>query len=205
MENAFETNTTELLGTVRSTPQFSHKSYGESFYCFLLGVLRKSGYQDEIQVVVSERLIWDIVLEPGLRVRVLGQIRTYNENLEGKNKLNVVVFAREFEHWDGDPDAPDENKVLLEGFLCKRPIRRMSPLGREICDLMLAVNRMYNKSDYIPCIAWGRNAGYAGGLSVGDRICVTGRIQSREYRKKDEEGNVTTKVAYEVSILKIEE
>lgn len=186
MENGFETNNTELLGTVRSELRESHKSYGETFYQFTLGVERKSGYVDEIQIIVSERLIWKSEICPGTRVCVKGQIRTYNEMGEGRNKLNITVFAREFQVCGEECECPDmdENKVFLSGFLCKRPIQRMSPLGREICDIMLAVNRMYNKSDYIPCIAWGRNAGYAGGLDVGSRLTVTGRIQSREYRKK---------------------
>ena len=205
MENGFETNQTELAGIILTIPEYSHKSYGEVFYSFMLGVKRKSGYQDEIQVVVSERLVWNLSLDPGSRAVISGQIRTYNESLEGKNRLNIVVFVREFRLIDSEEELPDENKVFLQGFLCKKPIQRVSPLGREICDLMLAVNRMYNKSDYIPCIAWGRNAGYAGGLGVGEKISITGRIQSREYRKKDEEGQITAKVAYEVSVLKIEE
>ncbi len=142
-------------------------------------------------------------LVEGGAVRVIGQIRTYNEIIEGKNRLNIVVFAREFALLE--EDEVYENKVYLEGYLCKPPIRRVSPLGREICDLMLAVNRMYNKSDYIPCIAWGRNAVYAGGLCVGTKIRISGRIQSREYRKRMEDGNLITRVAYEVSIIKIEE
>ena len=204
MENGLETNQTELRGTILTLPEYSHKSYGEVFYCFILGIERKSGYRDEIPVVISERLIWNITLEPEYRAYILGQIRTYNECIDGRNKLNIVVFAREFQLLD-DETLSDENKVFLEGYLCKPPVRRVSPLGREICDMMLAVNRMYNKSDYIPCIAWGRNAGYAGGLEVGTKIQICGRIQSREYRKKDPEGNISTKVAYEVSILKIEE
>lgn len=204
MENSLETNQTELRGTILSLPEYSHKSYGEVFYHFILGVYRKSGYQDKVPVVISERLIWNLTLGLENRAHVLGQIRTYNECLDGKNKLNIVIFAREFQLLEEDGTL-DENKVYLEGFLCKTPIKRVSPLGREICDMMLAVNRMYNKSDYIPCIAWGRNAGYAGVLVVGTKIRISGRIQSREYRKKDEEGNTITKVAYEVSILKIEE
>ncbi|HHU16599.1 MAG TPA: single-stranded DNA-binding protein, partial [Clostridiales bacterium] len=121
-----------------------------------------------------------------------------------RNKLNVVVFAREFNLLDDYEKIEHENKINLEGFICKKPIGRVSPLGREICDIMLAVNRMYNKSDYIPCIAWGRNAGYASNLAVGTKISIAGRIQSREYKKRDAEGNVTEKVAYEVSILKLE-
>ncbi|MDD4583489.1 MAG: single-stranded DNA-binding protein [Eubacteriales bacterium] len=204
MEN-IETNRTDLIGTILSLPKYNHKSYGETFYCFILGIERKSGYRDEIQIMVSERLIWNMTLDVDKRASVIGQIRTYNEIVEGKNRLNIVVFARELFLLEEGEFQEDENNVFLEGFICKPPIRRVSPLGREICDMMLAVNRMYNKSDYIPCIAWGRNAGYSENLGVGTRIRISGRIQSREYRKKDEEGNVTTKVAYEVSIIKIEE
>jgi primosomal replication protein N len=168
-----------------------------------VGVYRRSGYCDRIPVIISERLIWDIELAEGDTVQVTGQIRTYNEIVDGKNKLNIVVFAREF--MPSGEGASDINKVYLEGYLCKPPVRRVSPLGREICDIMLAVNRMYNKSDYIPCIAWGRNAVYAGGLSVGTKIRVSGRMQSREYKKRLENGELVTKTAYEVSISRMEE
>lgn len=203
-EKGLETNSAVLIGVVLSPPVISHKSYGETFYSFSIGVDRKSGYRDVIQIIVSERLIWNLEFEPGDFVEILGQIRTYNEEQDGRNKLNVVVFAREFKRCDEDAKIEHENKINLEGFICKKPIGRISPLGREICDIMLAVNRMYNKSDYIPCIAWGRNAGYASSLSVGTKIAVTGRIQSREYRKRDQENNITLKTAYEVSILKLE-
>lgn len=203
-EKGFETNSAVLAGVVVSPPIISHKSYGETFYCFSLGVDRKSGYRDNIQIIVSERLVWNVEFQPGDHVEIIGQVRTYNEESDGKNKLNIVVFTREFKLCDIDDPVEHENKIDLEGFLCKKPIARVSPLGREICDLMLAVNRMYNKSDYIPCIAWGRNAGYASCLDVGTKINITGRIQSREYRKRDEEGNITVKTAYEVSILKLE-
>lgn len=200
-----ETNRAELTGVVISPPVFSHKSYGEVFYSFQMGIDRKSGYRDCIQIVVSERLVWDVMIEIGSNVKIIGQIRTYNELEQGRNKLNIVVFAREFHQIEDNGNLIHENKIFLEGFACKKPVKRMSPLGREICDIMLAVNRMYNKSDYIPCIAWGRNAGYAGSLDVGTKINIEGRIQSREYRKKDEDENITVKTAYEVSILKIEE
>jgi single-stranded DNA-binding protein len=203
-EKGLETNSADLVGVVLSQPTISHKSYGETFYNFSVGVDRKSGYRDVIQIIVSERLIWNLEFDPGDLVEILGQIRTYNEEQEGRNKLNVVVFAREFKRCDDDPRIEHENRINLEGFICKKPIGRISPLGREICDIMLAVNRMYNKSDYIPCIAWGRNAGYASSLTVGTKISVMGRIQSREYRKRDPEGNITIKTAYEVSILKLE-
>jgi len=202
-DKGLETNSAVLIGVVLSPPAISHKSYGETFYSFSVGVDRKSGYRDVIQIIVSERLIWNIDFGPGDYVQILGQVRTYNEEQDGRNKLNVVVFAREFKRCDED-SVEHENIISLVGFICKKPIGRISPLGREICDIMLAVNRMYNKSDYIPCIAWGRNAGYASSLSVGTKIAVTGRIQSREYRKRDPEGNITVKTAYEVSILKLE-
>lgn len=202
-ENRCETNKAVLQGVVLTELRFSHKSYGESFYLFEVGIGRKSGYRDEIKVVISERLIWDICINIGMRVKIEGQIRTYNEETEGKSRLNIVVFARGIE---SIPETDnDENYIYLEGFLCKSPIRRTSPLGRELCDIMLAVNRMYNKSDYIPCIAWGRNATYAGGLEVGTKLSIMGRIQSREYKKRDADGNIIGRIAYEVSILKIEE
>lgn len=203
-EKGLETNSAILIGVVLTPPVISHKSYGETFYSFIVGVDRKSGFRDVIQIIVSERLIWNLEFEPGDFVEILGQIRTYNEEQDGRNKLNVVVFAREFKRCEEEEKVEHENKINLEGFICKKPIGRISPLGREICDIMLAVNRMYNKSDYIPCIAWGRNAGYASNLSVGTKIAISGRIQSREYRKRDAEGNITVKTAYEVSILKLE-
>ncbi|MGI6728177.1 MAG: single-stranded DNA-binding protein [Anaerovoracaceae bacterium] len=207
MQNGLETNQLELRGTIETMPEYSHKSYGEVFYCFTLAVERKSGYRDQLQVMVSERLIWNLDIKTDIKAYISGQIRTYNQIIDGKNKLNIVAFAREISLLEEEEEETvlDENKVYLEGYLCKLPVYRVSPLGREICDMMLAVNRMYNKSDYIPCIAWGRNASYAESLKVGTRIRISGRFQSREYRKKDEEGNVTIKVAYEVSIVKIED
>lgn len=204
LEHGFTTNHVELAGCILSELVFSHKSYGESFDQFLLGVDRKSGYQDQLQIILSERLVAAEKPTIGDEVRIRGQIRTYNELEEGRNRLNIVVFAREFEFVDPLEKPYHENHVMLEGFLCKKPLRRMSPLGREICDMMLAVNRMYNKSDYIPCIAWGRNARFSGDLEIGTRLIVTGRIQSREYRKHEEDGAIKSKVAYEVSVLKLE-
>ena len=198
-----ESNIAELCGAVLSELKFSHKTYGEIFYTFVLGIERRSGYIDEINIMVSERLIFDNTPRPGDYVEIKGQVRTYNELSEGRNKLNVVVFAKEI--YMSENFGYNENYVYLEGFLCKESLKRTSPLGREICDLMLAVNRMYNKSDYIPCIAWGRNAGYAESLGVGTKLSVEGRIQSREYRKKLEDGTSETRKAFEVSIVKIEE
>ena len=198
-----ESNIAELCGAVLSELKFSHKTYGEIFYTFVLGIERRSGYIDEINIMVSERLIFENSPRINDFVEIKGQVRTYNELSEGRNKLNVVVFAREI--CLSESFGYNENYVYLEGFLCKEPIKRTSPLGRDICDLMLAVNRMYNKSDYIPCIAWGRNAGYAESLGVGTKLSVEGRIQSREYRKKLEDGSSEVRKAFEVSIVKIEE
>ena len=177
-----ESNVAELCGVVLSELRFSHKTYGEIFYTFVLGIERRSGYIDEINIMVSERLIFDNPPREGDFVEIKGQIRTYNEIVDEKNKLNVVVFAKEI--YQSENFGYNENYIYLEGFLCKEPLKRTSPLGREICDMMLAVNRMYNKSDYIPCIAWGRNAGYAEKLGVGTKLALEGRIQSREYKKK---------------------
>lgn len=198
-----ESNIAELCGIVMSELEFSHKTYGEVFYTFVLGVQRRSGYVDELNVMVSERLIYDNPPRRNKFLEIKGQIRTYNEMAGGKNKLNVVVFAREI--YLCEDFGYYENYIYLEGFLCKIPIRRTSPLGRDICDMMVAVNRMYNKSDYIPCIAWGRNAGYGEQLAVGTRLLLEGRLQSREYKKKLEDGIVETRKAFEVSILKMEE
>ena len=198
-----ESNIAELCGIVMSELEFSHKTYGEVFYTFVLGVQRRSGYVDEINVMISERLIYDNPPRRNQFLEIKGQIRTYNEMAGGKNKLNVVVFAREI--YLCEDFGYYENYIYLEGFLCKTPIRRTSPLGRDICDMMVAVNRMYNKSDYIPCIAWGRNAGYGEKLTVGTRLLLEGRLQSREYKKKLEDGIVETRKAFEVSILKMEE
>ena len=198
-----ESNIAELCGIVMSELEFSHKTYGEVFYTFVLGVQRRSGYVDELNVMVSERLIYDNPPRRNQFLEIKGQIRTYNEMAGGKNKLNVVVFAREI--YLCEDFGYYENYIYLEGYLCKIPIRRTSPLGRDICDMMVAVNRMYNKSDYIPCIAWGRNAGYGEQLAVGTRLLLEGRMQSREYKKKLEDGTVETRKAFEVSILKMEE
>ena len=198
-----ENNWLRLTGTILTEPEFSHKSYGESFYRFTLGAARKSGCIDELQVLISKRLLGKDLPAKGGKASLWGQIRTYNEPAQGRSRLHITAFAREFQILAGDTE--DQNQVFLSGFLCKPPIYRRSPMGREICDLLLAVNRMYGKSDYIPCIAWGRNAAYTAGLSVGSPLQAEGRIQSRTYIKKQESGLSEEKTAYEVSILKIEE
>ena len=203
MENLAGNNVARLSGRVLKEPVFSHKTYGEAFYLIMLGIFRKSLYEDRIRLIVSERLMGGRSPAEGEYLEISGQVRTYNRESSGRSKLEVTVFVREMEYV-GEDGFAYENHIAMEGFLCKEPVRRTSPLGREICDLMIAVNRMYNKSDYIPSIAWGRNAAYAGTLSVGDKVSVEGRLQSREYRKLAEDGDFVTKTAYEVSVTKLE-
>lgn len=201
MEQILDENCAVLTGTVLTGPEFSHKTYGESFYIITLGVTRKSGYEDCVPLMISEKLMCGCGIDAGDMVTVSGQIRTYNRQYDGRNHLMIVVFVKSWEYVPDD--APAENSVVLEGFVCKETVRRTSPLGRELCDIMLAVNRMYNKSDYIPCIAWGRNAVYAGELNVGDKIYIEGRLQSRNYRKYNEDGIPEEKTAYEVSVVNL--
>lgn len=189
-------NEVKLLGVISSDFTYSHTLYSEGFYTMTVSVKRDSGKVDTIPVMVSERLI--DVTESGINKRVflVGQFRSYNQHDSDKNRLKLYVFATEVTLTD---EQRDINDVFLEGYLCKTPTYRHTPLGREISDLMLAVNRSYNKSDYIPCICWGRSAYYAKGLEAGNGIRVAGRIQSREYDKNGE-----TKTAYELSVNLIE-
>jgi len=203
MENSY--NFIEVGGHVLTDLVFSHEIYGEGFYRFDVEVERLSGAADALPVTVSERIIDKTALKPGQQVLIRGQIRSYNNYVEAdrKNKLVLTVFARDIETQSQGTD-PSPNDVFLNGYLCKPPIYRTTPFGREIADLLVAVNRSYNKSDYIPCIAWGRNARYAGRLSVGDNIRLWGRMQSRQYQKRRDDGEVLEKTAYEVSTAKIE-
>ena len=203
MENS--TNFIEVGGKVLTDLVFSHEIYGEGFYRFDVEVERLSGTADSLPVTVSERIIDRAAMKPGQLVLIRGQIRSYNNYVEAdrKNKLVLTVFARDIELLDEAAD-PSPNDVFLNGYLCKPPIYRTTPFGREIADLLVAVNRSYNKSDYIPCIAWGRNARYAGRLTVGDNIRLWGRMQSRQYQKRKDDGEVLEKTAYEVSTAKIE-
>lgn len=197
-------NTVTILGEIASPLEFSHEFYGEKFYKFILNVERLSDSLDTIPVTISERLIVSHDLSIGKFIKIMGQFRSYN-NVEGENsKLLLTVFAREFELLDEHIKCYNPNQIFLDGFLCKTPIYRVTPFGREISDLIVAVNRQYNRSDYIPCIAWGRNARYCEQLKVGDRIKLWGRIQSRNYQKKQNDGNLISKTAYEVSISKME-
>lgn len=197
-----ENNKVIVAGKVHSPLTFSHEVYGEGFYTFNLAIPRLSNYIDVLPVTISERLIggWDIV--EGTEVVIEGQLRSYNKLIDGKNRLVLTVFARDIHLKEEKVKNP--NLIFLNGFICKKPIYRTTPLNREIADILLAVNRAYNKSDYIPAIAWGRNARYCEKLKVGDNIKIWGRIQSRPYQKKLPSGEVLEKVAYEVSISKLE-
>jgi len=197
-------NEVELTGTVESELKFNHEVYGEGFYSFVIKVMRLSDISDLINVTISERLLRDFTLTKGDAVTVMGQFRSYNNYTDSGNKLMLTVFARDIIINPEDSKFKNPNNIYLNGFLCKKPVYRTTPFGREITDLLIAVNRAYNKSDYIPCIAWGRNARFAGGLEVGENIKIHGRIQSRDYQKKINENETVTKTAYEISISKME-
>ena len=167
-------------------------------------VKRLSDSEDRIPVMVSERLI-DITQDyVGEYIEIHGQFRSYNRHEEKRNRLVLSVFAREVKFVGEEEETVPVNQIFLDGYICKEPVYRKTPLGREIADLLLAVNRPYGKSDYIPCICWGRNARYAEHFKVGERCAIWGRIQSREYMKKLDEENVEKRVAFEVSVSKLE-
>ena len=191
-------NQAHIHGTILEEPKFSHNILGEGFYDLKLQVPRLSEEFDTIPVTISERLLNGANMGDFLSID--GQFRSYNKQLDGKSKLVLTLFAKELVDFDEDQNS---NTISLSGFICKPPIYRTTPFGREICDVLVAVNRAYNKSDYIPCIAWGRNAKFVKNLNVGDKINLTGRIQSREYQKKHEDDSVETKTAYEISIASI--
>lgn len=203
MEFTDNNNHTELMGTVEDLPVFSHEIYGEAFYLFMLSVERLSGTSDHIRVIASERLLKSCDVIAGDRICVIGQFRSYNAVGDGANKLILSVFARDI-ITDPDHRLQNPNSLYLNGFVCKPPIYRTTPFGREICDLLLAVNRTYNKSDYIPIITWGRNARYCRDLDVGTNLRIWGRIQSRVYQKKLETDEYVEKTAYEVSVSRLE-
>ena len=192
------------MGEVVGDFTFSHEIFGEGFYVIDVEVARLSESSDVIPVMVSERLL-DVKRDyKGENLCVTGQFRSYNRHEEKKNKLILSVFAREIEFLDTIEESAKTNQIYLDGYICKEPVYRKTPLGREIADLLLAVNRPYGKSDYIPCICWGRNARYVSSFTVGSRCLVWGRIQSREYMKKISEETTEKRVAYEVSVSKLE-
>lgn len=194
-------NVATLCGVVTSKPIYSHQMYGEGFYESVLSVPRLSEQLDLIPFTISERLMEGAKIEEGSLVTFTGQLRSYNKMIDGKSKLLLTLFVREVIEND---EFRNPNTIDIVGYVCKDPIYRMTPFKREICDVLLAVNRAYNKSDYLPCIAWGRNARFVRDITVGTKISINGRIQSRIYQKVDEEGNTSERTAYEVSINRIE-
>jgi len=205
--NYSENNNLVLAGKVVSEKNYSHEIYGEKFYVFSLEVVRLSQATDIIPITISERLLTDVDISIGREVKVEGQFRSYNSYENERNRLILTVFAKEIEefvHNEAEDKELVTNEVELVGYICKKPIYRQTPFGREIADVLLAVNRAYNKSDYIPSIAWGRNARFCQNMEVGTEVKITGRVQSRNYEKKFEDGTVETRVAYEVSIASME-
>ena len=202
--NYSENNHLVLLGKIVSEKSYSHEIYGEKFYIFNLEVKRLSTTSDIIPITISERLITNFDLCIGKQVEIEGQFRSYNNYENERNRLVLTVFAKEIKEIEEEQEEKVTNEVILVGYVCKKPIYRQTPFGREIADILLAVNRAYNKSDYIPCIAWGRNARFCENMEVGTEVRVSGRVQSRNYEKKFEDGTVETRVAYEVSIASLE-
>ena len=203
-DKVFDNNQVSVAGEVIGEFTFSHEVFGEGFYLLDVLVSRLSNSYDVIPVMVSERLI-DVKADyRGKFVEVSGQFRSYNRHEDSKNRLVLSVFAREIKISDEEAEDSKPNYIFLDGFVCKPPVYRKTPLGREIADILLAVNRPYGKSDYIPCICWGRNARFAESFVVGGHIQVWGRIQSREYQKKMNEADFEKRVAYEVSVSKLE-
>ena len=203
--NYSENNHLVLKGKIISEKSYSHEIYGEKFYVFNLEVIRLSSTVDIIPITVSERLLTGLDLEIGKKIEVEGQFRSYNNYENERNRLILTVFAKEINEIE-DEEEKDEvtNEVVLVGYVCKKPIYRQTPFGREIADVLLAVNRAYNKSDYIPSIAWGRNARFCENMEVGTEVKITGRVQSRTYEKKYDDGTSETRVAYEVSVASLE-
>lgn len=198
--NNIATNKVFLSGEIVSTPVFSHEMFGEEFFETEIAVKRLSEQVDVIPLTVSERLITEKNLKQGDKISLAGQFRSYNKMAEGKSKLMLTVFVRDILDYD---EQANPNSIELIGFICKPTVYRTTPFNREICDMLVAVNRAYNKSDYIPCIAWGRNARFVKYLSVGEQVAVFGRIQSREYQKKISADEIVTKTAFEVSVSRI--
>ena len=196
-----DTNIVNLRGELDDELIFSHEIFGEKFYSSKIKIHRLSDTYDLLPITISERLLQEIDLTENKMIDLVGQLRSYNKNIDNKNKLVLTVFAREISVVR--QENKDPNNIFLDGYICKTPIYRKTPLGREIADLLVAINRPYNKSDYIPSIVWGRNAKFAKNLNIGDRVQMWGRVQSRNYEKKLENGEIEKRVAYEVSISKI--
>ena len=203
-DKIIENNQVTIMGEIASPFIFSHEVYGEGFYMVDVHVKRLSNSEDNIPLMISERLI-DVSQDyRGCFMEASGQFRSYNRHEENHNRLVLSVFVRDLHIDDVEQENEKPNYIFLDGYLCKPPVYRKTPLGREIADLLMAVNRPYGKSDYIPCICWGRNARYADGFGVGEHVQLWGRIQSREYQKQVEEDQYETRVAYEISVSKLE-
>lgn len=203
-DKIIENNQVTIMGKLATEFSFSHEVFGEGFYMVEVEVKRLSNSEDRIPLMISERLI-DVTQDyTGEYIMVHGQFRSYNRHEEQKNRLVLSVFVREISFMEEEPDGTKTNSIWLDGYICKEPIYRKTPLGREIADLLLAVNRPYGKSDYIPCICWGRNARYASGFEVGEHVQLLGRIQSREYVKRISDTETEKRIAYEVSVSKLE-
>jgi primosomal replication protein N len=203
IEKILKNNQAVIAGEIISDFEFNHEVFGEGFYFVKLKVSRLSHSSDIIPLLVSERLIDVKQSHIGQFLEARGQFRSHNKQESDKNRVVLFLFAKEIEMIDSAENR-NPNEIFLDGYICKEPVYRTTPLGREIADVLLAVNRAYGKSDYIPCICWGRNARYAGNLTVGSRIQLRGRIQSREYQKRIGEGKVVDKIAYEVSASQME-
>ena len=204
MDKTIDNNQASLSGKIISPFRFSHEVFGEGFYLFDLSVGRLSDSYDIIPVMASERLLDIHADQIGKYAEINGQFRSYNYHTENKNRLLLSVFAREVTLSDEEPSSVKPNSIFLDGYVCKKPVYRKTPLGREIADVLLAVNRPYGKSDYIPCICWGRNARFADSFSVGGHVQLWGRIQSREYQKKLSDTETEQRIAYEVSVSKLD-
>lgn len=198
----YNNNKVKVIGKLKDKFEFNYESHSEKFYGGIVQVRRMSGTYDEINVTVSERLMMGTEYKPGAVIEIDGEYRSYNELEAGKNHLILTLFAKEISLC-ADENKTHINDISLNGFICKKPIHRGTPLGRQITDILLAVNRKYNKSDYIPLIIWGRNAVFAETLNVGDNVTLHGRIQSRAYEKTLADGKTVTKIAYEVSVNEI--
>ena len=204
LDKVIENNRVSIIGEVVSEFEFSHEVYGEGFYTLNISVNRLSDSVDIIPLMISERLV-DVTEDlRGVIIEASGQFRSYNRHEENKKRLMLSIFVRELQLYDNYEEENRTNQIFLDGYICKPAIYRRTPLGREIADVLIAVNRPYGKSDYIPCIAWGRNARFAAGFEVGSHIQIYGRIQSREYVKKISEDECERRTAYEVSVSKIE-
>ena len=196
-----DNNKVFLQGKVTSEPTFSHEIFDEAFYNLNLAIPRLSGQEDIIPITISDRLLENKKLKIGDMIAIKGQFRSYNKIEDEKSKLILTVFVREICDYDQNANP---NTIEIFGYICKSPIYRTTPFNREITDMLMAVNRSYNKSDHIPCITWGRNARFASGFEVGGHVQIWGRIQSREYVKKLSETQTEKRVAYEVSVSKLE-